>query len=93
MKQGSVRHIYVPHYEGLALKDIFETYGNLEVVCDHFPDDPKEIRRLPKQFIVNVLATIIGTDFDQWIKENVIDRNRKRTIKANKLIEVDPDIY
>jgi hypothetical protein len=39
------------------------------------------------------MATVIGDDFEEWVKVNVNDRNRKRTVKANKLIEVDQDIY
>jgi hypothetical protein len=39
------------------------------------------------------MATVIGDEFEQWVKTSVNDRNKKRTVKANKLIEVDQDIY
>jgi hypothetical protein len=39
------------------------------------------------------MATVVGEEFEKWVKDTVNDRNRKRTVKANKLIEVDQDIY
>ena len=57
----------------------------------YFPDE-KELRRLPKQFIVNVASTVIGRKFDDWVKKQVETRNAKVAKEKDLHIEVDPEI-
>jgi hypothetical protein len=59
----------------------------------YFPDLAKERARLPKQWIVNVLATLTGDGFEIWVKDQVIARNLKRAREADKFIEIDQDIF
>ena len=33
--------------------------------------------KLPKQFLVNVMYTVIGNSFAEWVKLRVIARNTK----------------
>ena len=59
----------------------------------YFPDDEMERKRLPKAWICNILSTITEGAFDQWVKRQIDIRNVKRATQADKLIEVDADIY
>ena len=37
----------------------------------------KEIVKLPKQYLVNVIYTVAGEDFAKWVKEKIEARNTK----------------
>jgi len=43
----------------------------------HYLPIAKEIMKLPKQFLVNVMYTVIGNSFADWVKLRVIARNTK----------------
>lgn len=88
-----VRYLYVPQYEGLGLKEIYTHINADPKLMEYFPDLEKERARLPKQFIVNVLATLTGDSFAHWVKDQVISRNLKRAREADKFIEVDKEIF
>ena len=52
----------------------------------------KEIVKLPKQFLINVIYTIVGDDFATWVKNRINERNAKVTTQKNMLIDVDNEI-
>jgi len=52
----------------------------------------KEIVKLPKQFLINVIYTIVGEDFSNWVKAKINERNAKITTEKNMIINVDPAI-
>ena len=41
---------------------------------------------------MNILTTLTGGDFEEWIKVQVNARNERVATKADKFIEVDPEI-
>ena len=83
----------MPQYDTLTIEKILEFLNNHPVCFDYFPHDHKEIVRLPKQWIVNVAATVIGTPFRDWVKEQVKNRNHSMAVTKNLFVEMDPDIY
>lgn len=91
VKANSLCHLYVPQYETLSLKEIFGFMQANEGCMSYFPI-MKEMVKLPKQFIVNVIYTTIGDKFSNWVKERVEARNAKVVKDKNMLIEMDPDI-
>ena len=68
VKAKEVRHISVPQYEGLALKNIaaFLDNGHQEVF-DYFPDQ-QEIHKVEKAWICNVCATVLKGLFSGWVR-------------------------
>ena len=86
-----VVHAHVPAYENLKLADIFNEFLRHQEVIVYLPDD-KELRKTPKQWIVNVGATIIGEPFRAWIGERIKERNVAVTTQKNMLISLDPTI-
>ena len=76
----------MPQYEGLALKDIYAKIDGNKDLLDYFPTDPKERARLPKQWIVNVLTTLTGGEFEKWVKAQIAARNERVALKADKFI-------
>ena len=63
----------------------------IEDVMVRLPD-PKDIHRLPKQFLINIVYTICGESFANWVKEKVEERNNKVAVDKGLLIEVDEEI-
>ena len=55
------------------------------------PDD-QDIQRLPRQWIVNVIFTIVGDDFRRWVLEHIKHRNDHLAEKHDLMIELDPEI-
>ena len=49
--------------------------------------------RIPKQWIVNVAATVIGKEFRDWVKEQINKRNHCMAVTKNLFVEMDPDIF
>ena len=51
-----------------------------------------EIKKLPRQYIANIISTIVGKPFDDWIERIVNQRHVKRAEKGNMNISMDPEI-
>jgi hypothetical protein len=74
LKAKNVAKVYVPHYEGLTVKDIMNFVGENIQVKDHLPDG-KELDKIPRSFIITTVATIIGDSFMDWVKKIIKERN------------------
>ena len=79
-------------YSGLAIADIFESFGGEEAFIQHMPVF-REAKRLKKEFIVNVCATILGDRFKKWVKERTQHRNEKVLKERNLLMKLDNDVF
>ena len=69
----------MPQYEGLGIADILDFCGDHGKVLDYLPDD-REIRKIPKQWLINLCYSIIGDPFKIWVKEQIEDRNAKHVV-------------
>ena len=49
-----------------------------------------DIEKIPKQWIVNVCASVIGSDFKEWVAEQVEERNALMAEKKEIMISMDP---
>ena len=75
IKSKNVKIIAVPQYEGLALKDISQFCAlNHPEVGDYLPDQ-QEIHKAPKDWICNVIFSVVGSPFTDWVKLQVEVRN------------------
>lgn len=54
------------------------------------PEKVKEIEKMPRSYLGNVMATIIGEEFDEWVKEQVEIRNAK--IKDERELELELEL-
>ena len=55
------------------------------------PDD-RDISKLPRQWIINVIYSIVGDDLREWVSKQVKSRNEKLAEKQELMIELDPEI-
>lgn len=58
----------------------------------YYLPDSKEISQLPRQWLANVIYTVFGQQFAQWIEEKILERNKKLEVKQNLLINMDPSV-
>ena len=63
-----VRHITIPQYKSLKIEKIAEFVSPYNKVGQYLPD-PKEIPKLPKQWIANICNTVLKDIFSAWVKE------------------------
>lgn len=60
--------------------------------CSNYAPVKKEIKKLPKQWIINMAYTVLGHSFADWVHKQIEARNEKVTKEKNLLIDMDPDI-
>ena len=92
IKSEQVKHITIPQYEGLALKHIMSHLDNgCQHVYDYLPDE-QELCKVPKEWICNVVYTVVGASFHAWVKGVVQERNKTVAKKKGDTISMDPAV-
>ena len=56
----------MPQYDELTLDEILDFGLSYKVVEDALPII-KEIRKMPRSYICNVIYTLVGEDFKEWM--------------------------
>ena len=56
-----------------------------------FPIEKRELEKLPRWYIANVIRTKVGLNFKTWVDQRVNERNEKVTVEKD-LIEMDEEI-
>ncbi|MCS5594173.1 MAG: hypothetical protein NZ730_06480 [Porticoccaceae bacterium] len=92
IKRDAHRTIGIPQYEGLAIKDILAYIQNKPEVMLALPAVESEIKNLPRDYLGNVVITILGDEFQQWVDDRVLERNTKRKEEGEMNIELDPEV-
>ena len=57
------------------------------------PRENSEIMQLHRQYVANVIYTIAGDDFTDWLNRKLKQRNKKIAEERNLNIKMDPEIY
>ena len=81
----------MPNFEGLAIKDMFEFAKSWPAAMDALPLEKRELEKLPRWYIANVIRTQVGLPFKAWVDQRVTDRNQKVTVEKD-MIEMDAEI-
>ena len=68
LKSEHIQHLAVPQYEGLNIDTILGHVANDEKGHRHLPV-PQEIRKCPKQWLINVIYSVIKEPFGAWVKQ------------------------
>ena len=55
------------------------------------PDD-RDLSKVPRQWLINVIYSIVGDDFRKWVSVEVKNRNDQLAEDQNHMIELDPEI-
>ena len=78
-------------YKGLTIEAILEQGKRNDQVLTHLPD-AADIHRLPRQWIINVIYTLVGEPFANWVKDLIKSRNDHVAEQNELMLELDPEI-
>ena len=92
IKATEVKHINVPQFKGLTIETMFEYAQMFPEVIKCLPLEDKETLQLPRQYLANVIFTVVGKAFQDWVDVKIEARNAKVVKEANMNIELDPEI-
>ena len=81
--------VYVPQYETLKVKEIYK-FLNQHPQCFGYYPEAREIDKVPKQWLVNIAAAVVGRPFEDWVDQKVNERNEKVAVEKDVMIDVDP---
>ena len=54
--------------------------------------EAKEVEKLPKQYLVNLVYAVVGDDFKAWVHDRIQQRNSKVTVEKDLMINFDEEI-
>jgi len=94
IKCTAVKVIQLPHYEGLTTEDILEFAEGFNggAALRALPEDRKELLKLPRSYIANVIYTEAGEPFQDWANKIINDRNKKIVQSKDLTINMDPTL-
>ena len=78
-------------YKGLTIDNILAEGRRNPAVNNYLPDE-KDLHRLPRQWLANVIYTLVGEEFQNWVTECIRNRNDHIAEKQNLIVELDPVI-
>ena len=84
-------HYYCPYYEGLSIEAFHEKSLEYEECRDIWPI-LREFARLPRQWVLNICATIGKEDFDVWCKTRIAERNNRVSVKRKLFLEMEASV-
>ena len=59
---------------------------------DQYLPDGRELHKISREWICNIISSVLGKTFTDWVREVIEDRNEEITDKNGLEIELDPDI-
>ena len=85
----NVKTINVPQYKNLSTKEILVFAAESGQVEHYLPDDC-DIEKLPKQWLCNICAAVLGSAFRQWVSLRIEARNAEMAETRDMMIHMDP---
>jgi hypothetical protein len=72
-----VKHINVPQFEGLSVEEMLKFAAAYPEVVRTLPAEEREVAKLHRAYVANVIYTLVGQPFQQWIDAIMEARNRR----------------
>jgi hypothetical protein len=88
----AVRHLSAPQYDNLSMGKILDFLAQFEAMHLFMPAEPHEIKKLPRAWVINVGATVVGQPFVEWVSKRITARNKEMAQDRNLLIKMDPQL-
>ena len=92
IKNTNLRVIHIPQYEGLSVEKLMVEAKKYPNVMRALPEVEKEILKLPRAYIGNVMVTLMGDPFERWVEQRIQERNAKLKDERELELELDEDI-
>ena len=61
-------------------------------MAHYMPESKAEWKKIPRGWVINVGATVVGQPFLDWVKQKILERNQKAAREQNLLIKMDPQL-
>ena len=91
IKSDNVKVIAIPQYDGLKVECLLEFAAQWPGVFNFLPPE-KEIGKLSRAYLGNVIYTVVGEPFYDWVQAKVAERHEKIKEKKEMMIDMDPEI-
>ena len=78
IKSADVKTITIPHFERLKIETMLEFAAGYQPVMQALPIVKREIMKLPRAYIGNVIYTLVGEVFKRWVEQRVNERHDMR---------------
>ena len=86
-----IKSLYVPIYKNLSIDNLLKKAEETPAVFDYFPER-RDFSRLPRQWIANVLFTVVGKPIGDFVSKAIKERNDRVVENRNLVIELDPAV-
>ena len=84
-----VKHISIPHFEGLKIEAMLDWARQYPEVLRALPSEEREIKKLHRQWVANLIYTIVGAPFQTWVNNLIQARNQAIIDDRDLNIEMD----
>ena len=68
LENDAIKTLHVPQYKNLSLEKIMAFVQQRPRAARYLPNEI-DLPKVPKQWIVNVCAAVLGTEFKEWVGE------------------------
>ena len=91
LKTTAVKHLYAPQYDTLSVGKLLDFAAAYPAIEEYLPE-ARDIPLLPRQWVLNVCFTVIGSDFGDFVRAQIEQRNTKLADRNDLNVDVDPEI-
>ena len=91
IKSTDVQHCTLPQFEGLFLPDLLDyarAFNHGEILRA-LPSIDREIHKLPREYVANIIQTLAKGDFSTWVRRRIQARNEKLASDREMGIKMD----
>jgi hypothetical protein len=88
-----IHHIHVPFFTGLSQADMLNWARKYPEVAQALPKETAEVENLHRGYVANVIYTIVGDNFKDWVDKKLKERTKKMAEDKDLNIKMDPQIY
>ena len=75
VKCEDVKVFQAPHYEGLTTNDMLAFAADYPKVYQALPEEEREVKKLPRDYVTTLCYTLIGNPFIEWVESQINARN------------------
>ena len=92
MSTDRINYLSVPQYPGLGIKEFLAEAAKHPDTAVYFPE-ADDLRKLPRQWVINVTYTLVGRPFADWVQAKMTARNEQLVAQRDLGIQMDPEIF
>ena len=91
VSEKAVNQINVPYFEGLKIESFLDYAADKPAVMESLPMLERERLSLPRAYIANIIYTIVGQPFKNWV-DRIVTRRHEERRQEQSTITMDPEI-